>query len=57
MEKKIFFFSFRELLHYFLVVSLPEKMIRKCLGVKEKKKRAKKRNFKEKGVKRFFYAL
>ena len=35
-KKENFFFSFRELFNYFLVVSLPEKMIRKCFGVKEK---------------------
>ena len=32
----------------FLVVSFPEKMIRKCFGGKEKEYRAKKGNFKKK---------
>ena len=40
-----------------MVVRLPEKMIRKCFGGKEKEKRAKKSNFKKKGVKRVFSAL
>ena len=35
-KKKNFFFSFRELFKLFLVVSLPEKIIRKCFGGKEK---------------------
>ena len=36
------------------MVSLPEKMIRKCFGGKEKEEREKKSNFKKKGVKRVF---
>ena len=36
------------------MLSLPEKMIRKCFGGKEKEKRAKKSNFKKKGIKRVF---
>ena len=32
---KKLFFSFRELYNYFLVVSLPEKIIRKCFGSKD----------------------
>ena len=36
------------------MISLPEKMIRKCFGGKEKEYRAKKGNFKKKGVKRVF---
>ena len=47
-KKEKNFFSFRELFSLFLVVSLPEKMIRKCFGGKEKEKRAKKSNFKKK---------
>ena len=39
------------------MISLPEKMIRKCFGGKEKEYRAKKSNFKKKGVKRVFSAL
>ena len=35
------------------MVSLPEKMIRKCFGGKEKEERAKKSNFKKKGKARF----
>ena len=35
-KKENFFYSFRELFNFFLVVSLPEKMIRKFFGVKEK---------------------
>ena len=34
-KKENFFFSFRELFFLILVVSLPEKMIRKCFGGKE----------------------
>ena len=41
-----------------MVVSLPEKMIRKCFGGKEKEYREKKKKeFSEKGVKRVFSAL
>ena len=35
-KKKKFFFSFWQFFLPFLVVSLPEKMIRKCFGGKEK---------------------
>ena len=35
------------------MVSLPEKMIRKCFGGKEKKKRGKKSNFKKRCKARF----
>ena len=41
-NKKIFFFSFRELFLPFLVVRLTEKMIRKCFGGNEKEWRKKK---------------
>ena len=34
--KKKFFFPFRELFHFFFVENLPEEMIRKCFGGKEK---------------------
>ena len=37
-----------------MVVSLTEKMIRKCFGGKEKKKTAKKSNFKTKVLSAFF---
>ena len=37
-----------------MVVSLPETMIRKCFGGKEKEKRAKKNNFKKKVLSGFF---
>ena len=40
-----------------MVVSLTEKMIRKCFGGKEKKKTAKKSNFKTKVLSAFFEAL
>ena len=36
------------------MVSLPEKMIRKCFGGKEKEERAKKSNFKKKVSSAFF---
>ena len=36
------------------MVSLPEKMIRKCFGGKEKEERAKKKNFKKKVSSAFF---
>ena len=39
------------------MISLPEKVIRKCFGGKEKEYRAKNGNFKKKGVKRFFLTL
>ena len=52
IEKKFkkIVFSFRELFSPFFVVSLPEKLIRKCFGGKEKIMRAKKSNFKKKKV-------
>ena len=46
-KKKKNFSSFREVFQPFLVASLPEKMIRKCFGGKEKEYRAKKGNFKK----------
>ena len=42
-KRKKHFSSFREVFCPFLVASLPEKMIRKCFGGKEKEYRAKKR--------------
>ena len=46
-SKKIFL-PFGRFFLLFLVASLPEKMIRKCFGNKEKEERTKKSNFKEK---------
>ena len=46
-KKRKFFFLFRELFSPFLVVRLPEKMIRKCFGGNEKEWRKKKSNFKK----------
>ena len=37
-----------------MLVSLPEKMIRKCFGGKEKKSRGKKSNFKKQVLSAFF---
>ena len=37
-----------------MVVSLPEEMVKKCFGGKEKEERAKKRNFKKKVLSAFF---
>ena len=51
-KKENFFPPFGRFFDHFLVATLPEKMIRKCFGGKEKEYRAKKGNFKKKGVKR-----
>ena len=53
-KQKIYFCPFWELSLPFLVVCLPEKMIRKCFGGNEKEWRKKKSNLKKKVLSAFF---
>ena len=51
---KKFFPPFGRFFDHFLVATLPEKMIRKCFGGKEKEYREKKCNFKKQVLSAFF---
>ena len=53
-KQKIYFCPFRELSSLFLVVCLPENIIRNCFGRNEKEWRKKKSNLKKKVLSAFF---